>query len=60
MAKTLIKRIILTLLIGTVLGYLALVAVYALPTGRIRENVKNSLGQYEGMSSIRCLMTTRT
>ncbi|RKM60705.1 hypothetical protein D6856_06525 [Butyrivibrio sp. XB500-5] len=51
MAKTLIKRTILTLLVGTVLGYLALVAVYALPTGRIRENVKNSLGQYEGMSS---------
>ncbi|MBO4456373.1 MAG: hypothetical protein J5802_01490 [Butyrivibrio sp.] len=51
MAKTLIKRTILTLLMGTVLGYLALVAVYAIPTGRIRENVKNSLGQYEGVST---------
>ena len=51
MAKTLIKRTILTLIISAILGYLLLVVAYAIPTPRIRNNVKNSLGQYEGVTT---------
>lgn len=51
MIKTLIKRTILTFLISTILGYLLLVAAYAIPTPRIRDNVRNSIGQYEGVTT---------